>query len=159
MACTEKFIAALRERGMRMTPQREMVLAALHDFTDHVSADEIFRRVQTRSTAMDISTVYRTLELLEGMHMLAVAQAADGQRRYALTGLHSDHVHLVCKCCGREIEANAEAFQTFAAAVRQQYGFALDLTHRSLEGMCRECAEAESQGKEFPNPLFPFSPF
>lgn len=140
MACTEKFIAMLRARGMRLTPQREMVLAALHDLTDHETADEIYRRVQARSTAVDLSTVYRTLELLQQMGMLAVAEAADGQRRYALTGLHSDHVHLVCRRCGQEIEADAEAFHALAAAIQQRYGFRLDLAHRSLGGTCRICS-------------------
>lgn len=140
MACIERFIAALRARGMRMTPQREMVLAALHDLADHETADEIYLRVQARSAAVDLSTVYRTLELLQEMGMLAVAETADGQRRYALTGLHSDHVHLVCRRCGQEIEADAEAFHALAAAVQQRYGFRLDWTHRSLGGTCARCA-------------------
>lgn len=142
MACTEKFITTLREHGMRMTPQREMVLAALHELDDHESADEIFRRVQARSAAVDISTVYRTLDLLQAMSMLAVAETPDGQRRYALSGQHSDHVHLVCRRCGREIEADAEAFRSLDGAVRQRYGFALDLAHRSFGGVCHRCAEA-----------------
>jgi len=136
MACTARFIATLRARGMRMTPQREMVLDALHDLDDHETTDEIYRRVQARSAAIDISTVYRTLELLQEMGMLAVAESSDGQRRYALSGQHSDHVHLVCRRCGREIEADAEAFQVLADAVQRRYGFALDLAHRSLGGVC-----------------------
>lgn len=140
MTCTEKFIATLRAHGMRMTPQREMVLAALHELDGHESADEIFQRVQARSAAVDISTVYRTLELLQEMGMLAVAETPDGQRRYALSGQHSDHVHLVCRRCGHEIEADAEAFQALADVARQRYGFTLDLAHRSLGGMCAACA-------------------
>jgi Fur family ferric uptake transcriptional regulator len=142
MACTERFIAHLRDRGMRMTPQREMVLAALHDLVDHESAEEIFRRVQLRSTAVDRSTVYRTLELLRGMSMLSVTETADGQRRYALTGLHSDHVHLVCRACGREIEAEAGSFAELVGKIRTLYGFDLDLGHRPLTGLCQRCDES-----------------
>ncbi len=139
MACTENFIASLRRRGMRLTPQREMVLTALHDLADHETAEEIYRRVQARSTAVDLSTVYRTLELLQELGMLAVAEAADGQRRYALTGLHSDHIHLVCRRCGGEIEADAAAFHALAAEVQRCHGFTLDLAHRSLGGVCAAC--------------------
>lgn len=142
MACTEAFVAALRRRGLRLTPQREMVLAALHELADHQTAEEIYRRVQTRSAAMDLSTVYRTLELLQEMGMLAVAEAADGQRRYALTGLHSDHIHLVCRRCGGEIEADGAAFHALVAEVQRCYGFTLDLAHRSLGGVCAACAAA-----------------
>ncbi len=141
MACTERFIASLRKHGMRMTPQREIVLAALHEVADHETAEEIFRRVQARSSAVDLSTVYRTLELLREMQMLAVVEAADGQRRYALTVQHSDHVHLVCRRCGREIEADADMFRALADALQQRYGFTLDLGHRSLGGLCEECAD------------------
>lgn len=142
MACTERFIAALRARGMRMTPQREMILAVLHDLPDHETTDEIYHRVQQRSAAVDISTVYRSLELLQEMGMLAVAQTADGQRRYALSGQHSDHVHLVCRRCGHEIEADAEVFHALAEEVQRRYGFTLDLAHRSLGGVCAACAAA-----------------
>lgn len=142
MACTQKFIAALRGRGMRITPQREMVLAVLHDLADHETAEEIYRRVQARSTAVDLSTVYRTLELLQEMGWLVVAETADGQRRYALAGQHSDHIHLVCRRCGREIEAEAEAFHALANEVQQRYGFTLDLAHRSLGGVCAACIAA-----------------
>ncbi len=140
MACTETFIAALRGRGMRMTPQREMVLAALHDLENHETTDEIYHRVRARSAAVDLSTIYRTLELLQEMGMLAVAEAADGQRRYALSGQHSDHIHLVCRRCGGEIEADGAAFHTLAAEVQRCYGFTLDLAHRSLGGVCAACA-------------------
>lgn len=146
MACTEKFIASLRRRSMRLTPQREIVLAALHEVADHETAEEIFRRVQARSNAVDLSTVYRTLELLQDMQMLAVAEAADGQRRYALSGQHSDHVHLVCRRCGREIEADADAFRALADILHQRYGFTLDLAYRSLGGLCGDCAE-EATGR------------
>lgn len=140
MSCTEQSIATLRERGMRMTPQREMVLAVLHDFSNHESVEEIFHRVQVRSASVDVSTVYRTLELLQEMQMLAVAETAGGQRRYALIGQHGDHMHLVCRRCGGEIEADAGAFRVLAAEVQQRYGFTLDLAHRSLDGVCAACA-------------------
>lgn len=141
MACTESFIAALRERGLRMTPQREMVLSALHDLADHETADEIYRRVQARSAAVDISTVYRTLDLLQDLRMLAVTEGADGQRRYTLLGLHGDHVHLVCHACGREIQVDAGPIVSLAAELHERYGFTLDLGHRSLGGVCGACAE------------------
>ncbi len=145
MACTEKFIASLRSHGMRMTPQREIVLAVLHEVAGHETADEIFRRVQARSSAVDLSTVYRTLELLQELQMLSVVEAADGQRRYALIGAHGDHVHLVCRGCGREIEAGADLLRSLAQEVQDRYGFALDLSQHSWGGLCRECAEEVSR--------------
>jgi len=150
MACTEKFIASLHGHGMRMTPQREIVLAVLHEVAGHETADEIFQRVQARSSAMDLSTVYRTLELLQGMRMLSVMEAADGQRRYALTGSHGDHIHLICRRCGCEIEADADILRALAQEVQARYGFALDMSQRSLGGLCRDCAEEVNRTRPGP---------
>ena len=82
MCCEERFLQQLRERGFRLTPQREMVLHVLHDAEEHASAEELYARVSVLSSAVDISTVYRTLELLEEFHLVASFDLGDGERRY-----------------------------------------------------------------------------
>ncbi len=139
MSCESAFIQALRERGMRMTPQREMVLAVMHDMAGHATADDIYRRVQERSAAVDISTVYRTLDLLQGMNMLVTLEMADGQRSYALAQAHGEHVHLVCQGCGCQMHADPAPFEALAAQLAAQYGFALAISHLSLPGLCAAC--------------------
>lgn len=141
MACEKTFVKTLRERGMRLTPQREMVLNALHELPDHATVEEIYRRVQERSAAVDPSTVYRTLELLNDLHMLATVEGGDGQRRFALVGSHGAHVHLVCQSCGVEQIADIELFSDLAEALECRKGFALDTMHLSLPGLCKSCQE------------------
>ena len=139
MSCQDGLFRALREQGMRVTPQREMILTVLHDLADHSSADDIYRRVQTLSAAVDISTVYRTLELLESMKMLAVVESADGQRRYALRHSHDEHAHLVCSECGAVAEVDPQPIRDLQAALRRQHGFALAIDHVTLVGVCAAC--------------------
>lgn len=139
MSCQDALFRALREQGMRVTPQREMILTVLHDLADHSSVDDIYRRVQSRSSAVDISTVYRTLELLEGMNMLAVVESPDGQRRYALRHSHHEHTHLVCSECGAVLEADPQPLRELARALRQINGFALAIDHVTLTGRCSAC--------------------
>ncbi len=117
MSCQETLFRTLREKGMRVTPQREIVLSVLHDVEDHASVEEIYGRVQLHSSVMDISTVYRTLEMLGAMSMLDVLDGADGQRRYALRHTHHSHLHLVCSGCGVAIEADAGPVSALAAAL------------------------------------------
>ncbi len=62
MSCEETFFKMLRERGFRLTPQREMVLSVMHQLDEFTTAEEIFNQVSQMSSAVDISTVYRTLE-------------------------------------------------------------------------------------------------
>jgi Fur family ferric uptake transcriptional regulator len=139
MSCQDRLFKALREQGMRVTPQREIILTALHDFDDHASAEEIFRRAQKVSSAIDISTVYRTLELLQDMKMLAVVDGADGQRRYALKHSHDEHAHLVCSDCGGVMAVDPGPLLELARALRQQHGFALAIDHVTLTGHCPAC--------------------
>ena len=95
--------------------------------------------MQVRSTVIDISTVYRTLEMMQALNMLESMEGADGQRRFALRHTHDRHTHLVCSCCGAVIEAGLEPLQSLARTLRQQYGFALAEEHITLSGLCAEC--------------------
>lgn len=139
MSCQEALFRTLREKGMRVTPQREIVVSVLHDVEDHAAVEDIYRRVQAHSSVMDISTVYRTLELLGEMDMLDVLDGADGQRRYALRHAHDAHVHLVCAECGGVIEADAAPVTRLAAALREAHGFVIDDRHLTLSGRCAHC--------------------
>ena len=140
MSCEEVFFKRLREHGFRLTPQREMVLSVLHDIEGFATADEIYERVSGISTSVDISTVYRTLELLQDFHLVASVEPGDGQRRYELLGLHGQHFHLVCLSCGKIMGVEPEAIEAFATKMRQEYDFELDLEHLSIPGLCRECS-------------------
>lgn len=139
MSCEEVFFRQLREQGFRLTPQREMVLSALHEIEGFATAEEIYERVGAISSSVDISTVYRTLELLQDFHMVASVDPGDGQRRYELLGLHGDHLHLVCRSCGKIVGVEAEAMDAFAARMREQYGFELKAEHLSVPGLCPAC--------------------
>ncbi len=139
MSCEETFFRRLRERGFRLTPQREMVLSVLHEIEDFATADEIYSRVSELSSSVDISTVYRTLELLQDFHMVASVDPGDGQRRYELLGLHGHHFHLVCRACGKIIGVEPEAIEAFATQIEDQHGFELDVEHLSVPGLCETC--------------------
>mgnify|MGYP001086584098 CR=1 FL=1 len=99
MSCERLFAQGLKARGLRLTPQREMVLAALHTFGGHASVQEIHRRVQLKSESVERSTVYRTLELLRDMGLVIEVDMGDNVLRYELT-VHGPHAHLVCTRCG-----------------------------------------------------------
>jgi Fur family ferric uptake transcriptional regulator len=141
MSCEEVFFKRLREHGFRLTPQREMVLSVLHDVEGFATADEIYERVSRISSSVDISTVYRTLELLQDFHLVASVDPGDGQRRYELLGLHGQHFHLVCLSCGKIIGVEPEALEAFAGRIRETYSFEIDLEHLSIPGLCQECAD------------------
>lgn len=144
MACTEIFVRQLRERGFRLTPQREIILSVLHDVEGWATADEIYARVQKVTTSLDISTVYRTLDLLQELDLVFGMDTGDGQRRYELLGVHGPHLHLVCQSCGQVIAADLDAARAFGMDLQAKYGFQPALDQLSIPGLCPACATSGS---------------
>lgn len=140
MSCEQVFLEQLRERGFRLTPQREMVLSVMHQLKDFATAEEIYERVQALSSAVDISTVYRTLELLQDFHLVALVDPGDGRRRYQLWGVHERHIHLVCRSCGKIIAADLELAEPLIQQLEEQYGFRVDGDDLSIPGHCLACS-------------------
>ena len=147
MGCYEIFREQLRARGFRFTPQREIVLDVLHQTVGHVTADEVYAQARAISPAMDISTVYRTLELLRDLDLVAEI-ALDGEpRRYELLSLEGPHHHVHCRSCGKLIPLDPEAVQPLVDSLARSHGFHADPHHLVIDGLCEECARSGQSAK------------
>ncbi|MFP4441207.1 MAG: Fur family transcriptional regulator [Chloroflexaceae bacterium] len=133
-------IETLRRRGYRITPQRALIIEAIAHNCQHMTAEEIFARVQQRTPGVNIATIYRTLDFLVKEGLAHRADLGGGQVIYA-TIQHGPHIHLVCRQCGTVIEADARLIAALRVQLQQQYGFAADLQHFALSGLCRDCQE------------------
>ncbi len=142
MCCQDRFVELLHGRGLRLTPQRELILSALHELEGHHTTEEIYRAVQRHSQAIDLSTVYRTLELLEALGFVASIDFGDGERRYELLTTHRPHHHLLCTSCGRVETIPHEALSDLKASLENRYGFELaETAHLLIPGLCRACQQ------------------
>lgn len=128
----------LRERGYRLTPQRELVLAAVNDL-GHATPDQILERVRQQSSAVNISTVYRTLELLEELDLVRHTHITDRAPTYH-SKVGPEHVHLVCRGCERVLDAALSDFDGLAETLRDRHGFRADVGHLTVFGQCRDCS-------------------
>lgn len=137
------FIQALRAKGYRLTPQREMIIEALAHSGSHLTAEEVFGQVQKRTRAINMATVYRTLDLLVEEGLATCIPLGDNCLVYA-TARHGPHVHLRCRKCGRTIEADERLLAAFRRKVRSRHGFSVDLQHLCIPGLCAECQAEES---------------
>ncbi len=126
----------LHERGMRMTPQRQLVLDAVREL-GHATPEAICSHVQRSAPAVNITTIYRTLDLLEGLELVRHTLLGHGPPSYS-TQPH-EHVHLVCHRCGDVVEVAPDDLEALAGTLRARYGFELDLTHLALSGRCARC--------------------
>jgi len=128
----------LRDQGYRLTPQREMVILTLHEAEGHLSAEQIHERVQAQNPCVDISTVYRTLDLLCEMGLVSQC-TEDGHLLLYELMVRSPHHHLVCKQCHQVIEVSAGELESLIRLFKERYGFHADLNHLVVEGLCERC--------------------
>ncbi|MBQ0868679.1 Fur family transcriptional regulator [Streptomyces smyrnaeus] len=136
----------LRARGYRLTPQRQLVLEAV-DKLEHSTPDDILAEVRRTAGSVNISTVYRTLELLEELGLVSHAHLGHGAPTYHLADRHH-HMHLVCRDCTEVIEADLSVAEPFTATLRERFGFETDMKHFAIFGQCAKCVgkAADSDG-------------
>jgi Fur family ferric uptake transcriptional regulator len=145
LSCKTFFLKKLQENGFRLTPQREMILTTLHELKDFATAEEIYSRVQPLSASVTRSTVYRTLELLQGFRLVARVDSKDGQHLYTLMDIEAPHLHLRCRRCGQITGVELKQFEPFMRHLSEQYGFEIDVENLYLTGLCRVCRTAPDE--------------
>jgi Fur family ferric uptake transcriptional regulator len=131
-------ISRLSEHGYRLTPQRMLVLAAIANSDHHISAEEIYAQVVARYPHVNISTIYRTLDLLNRLGLATETDLGGGRVRYHPVG-KGHHHHLVCQECGRIIDLDESVLRPLKEALLQEYRFDADLRHLGIFGRCTEC--------------------
>ena len=131
----------LRASGHRLTPQRELVLAAVETL-GHATPDEVYAEVRTRSDAINLSTVYRTLELLDELGLIKHAHLTDRAPTYHAAGGH-EHAHFVCRGCHQVISVGVEKVQSALGSLVAEQGFTPDYGHLTVFGQCADCAAKE----------------
>ena len=134
MSCSQ----SLQEKGYRLTPQRLMVVEALHSVDQHISAEEIYAKVKEKYPYANISTVYRTLDLLKELGLVTEIDLGDGRIRYH-PAEKGHHHHLICHNCGMIIDVPEEAFHSLIEKLDKDYQFEADLKHLAIFGVCKKC--------------------
>jgi Fur family ferric uptake transcriptional regulator len=140
MTHCQTFLDKLRQRGCRITPQREMIVDAIAHSEAHMTAEEIFAAIQTRSKALNLATVYRTLDLLVDVGLVSRADLGNGRIMY-VSDQHGPHLHLVCRQCGDVVGADSTLLVSVEEQLRAGYGFAADLQHLCVSGLCKSCQD------------------
>jgi Fe2+ or Zn2+ uptake regulation protein len=134
-----RLVAALRERGQRVTSQRLIIHRLLRDLDRHVTAEEVLRRASAQLPGMSLPTVYATLDLL--------AELGEA-RRVSVGGpvlydpRTEDHAHVRCRTCGRVEDLAVPLDSAPALDAARAAGFRADTAELVVEGRCAACAAA-----------------
>ena len=130
----------LRAGGYRVTPQRQLVLEAVAQL-EHATPEEIYGEVRQTARGVNVSTIYRTLELLEQIGLVKHTHIHHGATSYHLTE-HAQHVHLVCRRCEQVTEVDQGTVAPLVAALEEGQGFLTDVGHLTVFGVCSGCRSA-----------------
>jgi Fur family ferric uptake transcriptional regulator len=128
----------LRGKGYRLTPQRELILHAV-DTLGHATPDEVLAEVRKSSSALNVSTVYRTLEVLEELGLVRHAHLSDRAPTYHSVRDH-EHFHLVCRNCQKVISVGPDVIEPLRRRLDVDHGFSVDVGHLTVFGTCGECS-------------------
>jgi Fur family ferric uptake transcriptional regulator len=109
---------------------------------DHATPEEIGIQVQQTARGVNISTIYRTLELLEQIGMVTHNHLRHGAPTYHLA-TEADHVHLKCRDCGRVTEISPDAIRPLITMLDERHGFETDVGHLTVFGRCQDCRAAQ----------------
>ncbi|MCL6595261.1 MAG: transcriptional repressor [Firmicutes bacterium] len=129
---------ALRDRGLRATPQRVTILAELAGRDDHPTAEDLYRALRDRHPTLALSTVYSTLETLEAAGLAHRLSLGEGRDRYDANV--RAHAHLVCLGCRRVVDVALAPVAPPPEAERLGYAYAF--TSVVHHGLCPACRRA-----------------
>jgi len=133
----------LREQGLPVTQQREAVAQVVFGTEEHLSVDDIERRLRDGGERIGKATVYRTLDLLVRSRLVEEHDFGEGFKRYEhRLSSQPVHEHLICLECGKVIEFKSTELQSVEKRIQSQHGFKPARHRLEIYGLCRECAEA-----------------
>ncbi len=123
---SEAFKAELNAKGWRMTPQRQRILDTFRNLPEgqHLSAEDLYYRLQELGEDISLSTIYRTVKLMARMGILRELDLTEGHKHYELNQPRPHHHHhLVCVKTDKVIEFKNDAILTISQKVADKYGF------------------------------------
>lgn len=129
----------LHTQGYRLTPQRQVILEAVRQASDHVTPEQVYETVHAQQPAISRATIYRTLDFLCEQRLVTAMHWA-GQTYYEIAG-ELPHHHLICRTCGGIEEIDRGLIDLLIEATAKKHRFKIDMDHIALFGQCRQCAD------------------
>jgi len=135
------FRALLRDEGLRMTPERAVILAEVFKIEGHFQPDDLLVRFRTGGIKISRATIYRTLDLLVTCGLVRRETFAGGahyERAHHVEG-HDHHDHLVCTSCGAIFEFHNADIERLQESVCREFDFEPHGHSHQISGLCADC--------------------
>ena len=143
---------SLKERGVRLTRQRQILLELIDKTGEHLDAERLFQLAKEQDPKLNRVTVYRTLKLLKAGGLVDELDLMhhEGDQHYYETRLKQEHAHVICLRCGRVEEFFGEMLQNMRNQVGSQFGFEIVFARTEFGGYCSHCRTLREQEKQGP---------
>jgi len=138
MKTTEQLTDLFRERGLRVTPQRQLIFGLLQANDSHPTVESLYERAQAEMPTMSLKTVYQTVHDLAALGEVEVLDLGTGSLRVD-PNVEDEHHHLVCSSCGRVRDLPVE-FDGLRVPGRYRRDFTVDAVQVIFRGHCDDCA-------------------
>jgi Fe2+ or Zn2+ uptake regulation protein len=139
----------LRQRGIRLTRQRRVILQVMDAAEQHLDVDQILERAQKISPEVHLVTVYRTIDLLkkEGLIDELDLLHLRGDRHYYETHGPRDHIHVACLRCGKVREFESRLYEQLKQQISQDCDIQVTVSRTEVGGICNDCLAADAKKK------------
>ncbi|MDY6918182.1 MAG: Fur family transcriptional regulator [Chloroflexota bacterium] len=137
----QRVLAAFRQRGYKVTPQRRAVLQVIADCDGHLTPGDIHKRVCEEHPGVGLVTVYRTLDILAEMGLICEVHPDDRRRSYLLRRPDEHHHHLICSTCGRVVDFTGCQLEELEKKLCRETGFSIEGHLLEFVGRCPSCQE------------------
>src|SRR5438876_3178671 len=132
---------SLRDKGVRLTRQRQILLELIDKSGQHLDAENLYQMAKEKDPKLNRVTVYRTLKLLKQGGLVDELDLAhfESEKHYYETRLKQEHAHIICLRCGRVEEFFGEQLQAVRGQVQSQFGFEIAFARTEVGGYCSHC--------------------
>jgi Fur family ferric uptake transcriptional regulator len=135
----EVFREYVRKKGLRNTPEREIIITEIFSTHDHFDVDELYLRLQNKKKKVSKPSIYRTIPHLLEAGLIQEAYFEDGHQHYEHIYGHEHHCHLRCVKCGKTIEFTEPMLKKLEAKLAKKFDFAVGGHKLEVTGFCSKC--------------------
>jgi Fur family ferric uptake transcriptional regulator len=141
---------SLKERGVRLTRQRQILLELIDKTGQHLDAERLYQLAKEQDPKLNRVTVYRTLKLLKegGLVDELDLMHHSGDQHYYETRMKQEHAHVICLRCGKVEEFFGEPLQRLRRQVERHFGFEILLARTEVGGYCAHCQTLRAREME-----------
>lgn len=132
---------SLKQRGIRLTRQRQILLELIDKSGQHLDAESLYQMARREDPKLNRVTVYRTLKLLKAGGLVDELDLMHygGDQHYYETRAKQEHAHIICLRCGKVEEFFGEPLQRLRRQIEEHFGFEILIARTEIGGYCAHC--------------------